>query len=94
MSRKRAHSPVAILATIAGPLSISVATAASTAAEPHTGPISTGPQTVNLSFADARFHHAGWRHAGGHRARTGWHHAGWQSTWGYAVELRGLEPLP
>lgn len=59
MSTKLAHAaPLVIVATIAAALSVSIATANPTGAEPHQIPVYTSHQTLN-GYA----HHAGWRHA-------------------------------
>ena len=63
MSTKLAHAaPVAIVATIAAALSITIATASPTGAEPHQIPVYTSHQTLN-GYADARFHRPGWHRA-------------------------------
>ena len=70
MSTKLAHAaPVAIVATIGAALSLSIATASPTGAEPQQLPVYTSHQTLN-GYADARFHHGGFHHAGFHRAIT------------------------
>ena len=63
MSTKLAHAaPVMIVATIAAALSISIATANPTSAEPHQILVYTSHQTLN-GYAHARFDHAGWQRA-------------------------------
>ena len=65
MSTKLAHAaPLVIVATIAAALSITIATANPTAAQPDQIPAYTSHQPLN-GYADARFHHAG-----SHRAIT------------------------
>jgi LysM repeat protein len=63
MSTKLAHAaPLVIVATIAVALSISIATASPTGAEPHQIPVYTSHQTLN-GYPDARIHHAGFHRA-------------------------------
>jgi LysM repeat protein len=63
MSTKLAHAaPVVTAATIAAALSISIATANPTGAQPHQIPVYTSHQTLN-GYADTRFHHPGWHRA-------------------------------
>jgi LysM repeat protein len=52
MSTKLAHAPVVIVATIAAALSISIATASPTGAEPYQIPVYTSHQTLN-GYPDA-----------------------------------------
>ena len=61
MSTKLA-APVVIVATIGAALSISIATASPTGAEPRQIPVYTSHQMLN-GYADARFDHAGWQRA-------------------------------